>query len=250
MPRRARGSSCRPGRMSAAPGCRLALRNEKADQASNRTALTREAKLVTVWTAEKQSEGTPEQGSAPSAAPLLSIPARSCRLSLNGAKHAVAAAPNDAWSWEALWIWNIADELFPDATIDLFHAKQHLWSKEIYGDLAEAWAKKQCDALEDGQEVIAVLRKHGAAGDPERNRARMQRFRAQGLSSGVVEAGCKRTVGSRRGGMWWTVGCGRRAPVFHAQWALRGFPGAAGGITNLTYTPFFSLWSSSSWALS
>ncbi len=66
---------------------------------------TREAKLVTVWTAEKQSEGTPEQGSAPSASPRP--PTRNCRLSLNGssAKRAVAASttPSDAWFWGALW---------------------------------------------------------------------------------------------------------------------------------------------------
>jgi transposase len=30
---------------------------------------------------------------------------------------------------DALWIWNIADEHFPDATqiVDLYHAKEHLW---------------------------------------------------------------------------------------------------------------------------
>ena len=190
---------------------------------------TREAKLVTVWTAEKQSEGTPEQGSVSysvgieSAATLdtdkeLSpfaqrVEREARRRGFHDAERRVVLGDG------ALWIWNIADELFPDAIqiIDLFHAKQHLWSKakEIYGDgdLADAWAKKQCDALEDGQvdKVIAVLRKHGTAGYLERNRARMQyaKFRAQGLcvSSGVVEAGCKRTVGSRlkRGGMRWTV---------------------------------------------
>ncbi len=182
---------------------------------------TREAKLVTVWTAEKQSEGTPAQGSAPSASRAPQPPTRNCRLSLNGssAKRAVAASttPSDAWSWEMERSGNIADELFPDATqiIDLFHAKQHLWSraKEIYGDgdLAKAWAKKQCDALEDGQvdKVIAALRQHGAASYLERNRTRMQyaKFRAQGLcvSSGVVEAGCKRTVGNRLKRGRWTV---------------------------------------------
>ena len=73
----------------------------------------------------------------------------------------------------------------------------------------EAWARKQCSVLEEDHvdKVIAALRRHDAAGYLERNRTRMQyaKFRAQGLSSGVVEAGCKRVIGSRRGGMQWTV---------------------------------------------
>ena len=49
-----------------------------------------------------------------------------------------------------LWIWNLADEHFPDAVqiVDRFHAKQHLSdvSKSIYGagsDLAQQWASER-----------------------------------------------------------------------------------------------------------
>ena len=42
---------------------RFDLRNAKAEPASSQTALTREAKLVMVWTAEKLNEGIPERGS-------------------------------------------------------------------------------------------------------------------------------------------------------------------------------------------
>ncbi len=67
--------------------------------------------------------------------------------------------------------------------------------------------------------IVAELRTHSKTTDAARrcldyvvrNRRRMRcpRFRARGLcvSSGVVEAGCKRVVGARlkRAGMRWTV---------------------------------------------
>ncbi len=128
----------------------------------------------------------------------------------------------------ALWIWNLADEHFPDAIqiVDLFHAKQHLWdvAKAIYGagsDLGEQWAKQRRDELDEGKidDVLAALRVHAPANEEARkcldyvarNRHRMRypEFRAQGLcvSSGVVEAGCKVAIGTRlkRAGMHWTV---------------------------------------------
>ena len=190
---------------------------------------TREAKLVMVWTAEKLNEGIPErdQGSVSYSAAIESaatldtdkelspfaqrVDREARRRGFHDAERRVILGDG------ALWIWNVASELFPDAIqiVDLFHAKQHLKAKEIYGggEFAEAWARRQCSILEEDHvdKVIAALRKHDAAGYLERNRARMQyaKFRAQGLciSSGVVEAGCKRVVGSRlkRGGMQWTV---------------------------------------------
>ena len=63
----------------------------------------------------------------------------------------------------AIWIWNLADEHFPDAVqiVDRFHAKQHLSdvSKSIYGagsDLAQHWASERHDELDAG-EVDAIL---------------------------------------------------------------------------------------------
>jgi hypothetical protein len=110
--------------------------------------------------------------------------------------------------------------------VDLYHAKGHLWdvAKAIYGagtDLAEQWAKKRRDELDEGKidTILAALQLH-AAGNEEarkcldylaRNRRRMRypAFRAQGLSvaSGVVEAGCKVTIGTRlkRAGMHWSL---------------------------------------------
>jgi hypothetical protein len=128
----------------------------------------------------------------------------------------------------APWIWNLADEQFPGAiqVVDLFHAKGHLSdvAKAVYGaasDLGEQWAKKRRDELEEGKidAVLAALRVHAEHNDEARkcleyitrnqNRMRYPRFRKQGIcsSTGVVEAGCKTTIGTRlkRSGMHWTV---------------------------------------------
>jgi hypothetical protein len=128
----------------------------------------------------------------------------------------------------ALWIWNLAEEYFPNAIqiVDLFHAKQHLFdvAKAIFGatsDLAKQWGKQRRDELDDGnlEGVLAALHMHAIAIDEARkcldyftrNRSRMRypEFRAQGLcvSTGVVEAGCKVAIGTRckRTGMHWTV---------------------------------------------
>ena len=127
----------------------------------------------------------------------------------------------------ATWIWNLADEYFPDAVqiVDRFHAKQHLSDvgKAIYGatsDLARTWAHARHDELDAGQldAVLTALRARPhddaarrCADYVERNRHRMQypACRAAGLctSTGVVEAGCKVAIGTRckRTGMHWTV---------------------------------------------
>ena len=80
--------------------------------------------------------------------------------------------------------------------------------------------KPGCEALAEGRldDLLSILRSGAACEDVrqcadyvERNRERMQYadFRAQGLTvgSGVVEAGCKTTIGARlkRAGMHWTV---------------------------------------------
>ena len=128
----------------------------------------------------------------------------------------------------AKWIWNLADEHFPDAVqiVDRFHAKPHLSDvgKALYGatsDLARAWAHTRHDELDAGDldAVLTALRVHAPHDDEarkcvdyvDRNRDRMRdpAFQAAGLctSTGVVEAGCKVAIGTRckRAGMHWTV---------------------------------------------
>ena len=128
----------------------------------------------------------------------------------------------------AAWIWNLADEYFPNAVqiVDRFHVKQHLSdvAKAIYGagsDLATQWARHRHEELDAGQldTIIAALALHAKSCHTaqqcsdylQHNRARMRyhEFRAQGLctSTGVVEAGCKYAIGTRlkRAGMHWTL---------------------------------------------
>jgi hypothetical protein len=128
----------------------------------------------------------------------------------------------------AKWIWNIADELFPNAIqiIDLFHAKGTISNaaKEIFGAESEygaQWAKTCRDELEAGKldAIIGKLEGFSKTSKPARqcrdylvnNRDRLNYplFRKLGLSisSGIVESGCKHVIGARvkQSGMHWTV---------------------------------------------
>ena len=165
------------------------------------SAKTREVKLATPWTAEgRDAEGRPcrDPGSVSYNAAVESaasrdtdpqppaFPQRAHREAQR--RDFVTAARQVVLGDGAPWIWNLADEQFPDAIqiVDIYHAKQHLCdvAKAIHGagtELAHQWAQ---------------------------NRMRYPQFRALGLcvSSGVVEAGCKQ-IGARlkRAGMRWTV---------------------------------------------
>lgn len=205
------------------------------------SAKTREAKLVTVWTAEgHDKEGTPmrDPGSVTYSAAIESAASRDTdallsdfgnRVDREARRRGFARASRRVVLGDgAPWIWNLAETLFPGAVqiVDLFHAKGHLSeaAKAIYGagsELGAQWGKEQRDELEAGQidTVLAELRTHADTIDEARkcigylttNRKRMRykEFRAQGLctSTGVVEAGCKTVVGTRlkRAGMRWTV---------------------------------------------
>jgi len=128
----------------------------------------------------------------------------------------------------AHWIWNTAEELFPDAIciVDRFHVKQHLSDvgKSLFGsegNRASDWSKARHEELDSGKidEIINALAIYSSRfeeaekciGYLENNRSRMRypEFRAQGLctSSGVVEAGCKVAIGTRlkRAGMHWSA---------------------------------------------
>lgn len=133
----------------------------------------------------------------------------------------------------AEWIWNHADQHFPDAVqiVDLYHARQHLWqlAHQLYANdqvKQKAWMKvHQKRLLDKGkiEQLVAALRALPCT-NPEvaekirleaeyfaRNAERMRypAFRRQHLfvGSGVIEAGCKTVIGSRlkQSGMFWTV---------------------------------------------
>ncbi len=128
----------------------------------------------------------------------------------------------------AVWIWNIAGELFPNAVqiIDLYHAKGTISkaAKEIFGpenDFGKQWGKERRDDLEAGR-IDTILEKlkpflgqceeaHSCKKYLMKNKDRLRYpyFRKLGLctSSGIVESGCRHVIGARvkQSGMHWTV---------------------------------------------
>jgi len=218
--------------------CELEGRQGKQPDGS---AQTREVKLVTVWSAEgRDPEGFPvrDTGSVTYSAAIESAASRDTDKALSAfAQRTNREAQRRGFDQAerrvvlgdgALWIWNLADELFSGAIqiVDLFHAKQHLSdvAKAIYGPanaLGQQWAHQRHAELDAGKLVtlLGAIRRHASTHDEARkcldyitrNQARMRypAFRARGLcvSSGVVEAGCKLAIGTRlkRAGMHWTV---------------------------------------------
>ena len=213
----------------------------RAGKQADGSAKTREVKLVTVWAAALDADGRElpgrESGSVSYTAAIESAASRdtdtepsafAARVQREARRRDFPHARRQVVIGDgALWIWNLADEMFPQAIqiVDLFHAKEHLWdvAKAIYGagtETAERWARRRQDELDDGRlgALLRALGRHAqhdearrGIGYIQRNRQRMRypRFRAMGLciASGNVEAGCKQVVGTRlkRAGMHWTV---------------------------------------------
>jgi hypothetical protein len=133
----------------------------------------------------------------------------------------------------AEWIRNLTELHFPGAIpiVDRYHARQHLWdvARALFPNnpiSQKAWMKvHQKRLLDKGkiEKLVASLRSllpaHPEAAEKlqdeadyfEKNAERMRypKFRRQHLfvGSGVIEAGCKTVIGSRRkqSGMFWTV---------------------------------------------
>jgi len=229
------------------------------------SAKTREVKLCTVWSAESRDEhGTPvrDEGSVSYSAAIESAATRDTdvdpsefaqRVVREATRRGFDRAPRRAILGDgAPWIWNLAEEHFPDAIqiVDRFHVKEHLSqvAKAIYGttsELAAQWAKARHDELDAGtlSAIVGALAGHATLREARnciqylwrhRRRMRYPQFRALGLctSSAVVEAGCKVTVGTRlkRAGMHWTVRganaivalrCCRLSGRFEDFWARR-----------------------------
>ena len=207
---------------------------------SDGSAKTREAKLVTMWTAESRDEEDKpvrDPGSVTYSAAIESAAARdtspersefaervlreATRRGFTQASRCVVLGDGSAW------IWNTAAELFPQAIeiLDRFHAKEHLSKvgKVIYGDSKQGkkWIQRRYDELDEGRlksllkaldrQAIKYQEALECADYIRNNRHRMRypEFHQQGLctATGVVEAGCKVAIGTRlkRAGMHWTV---------------------------------------------
>ena len=205
------------------------------------SAKTREVKLCTIWSAEaRDKEGHPvrDQGSVSYSAAIESAATPDTsevrsefaeRVLRETSRRRFCEAQRTVVIGDgALWIWTIAQELFPQAIqiVDRFHVKQHLsdLAKALHpGKPAQAklWAEQRHDQLDDGKlaALLGEIRPFMKSSEEaqrcyhyiRRNRHRMRypRFRQMGLctSSGVVEAGCKVAITTRlkRAGMHWTV---------------------------------------------
>ena len=212
----------------------------RAGKQPDGSAKTREAKLVTLWTAESRDQkGKPvrDPGSITysaaieSAASVDTSPVASDfaeRVLREATRRGFPEAPRCVVLGDgSAWIWNTAAELFPHAIqiLDRFHAKEHLSKvgKLIYGDGKEGkqWIQRRYDELDDGRlrSLLKALGHHAGQYKEalecthyirnNRHRMRYPEFHEQGLctATGVVEAGCKVVVGTRlkRAGMHWTL---------------------------------------------
>ena len=204
------------------------------------SAKTREAKVVTMWTAEsRDTKGTPVRdpgfitysAAIESAATLDTSPERSDfaeRVLREATRRGFTQASRGVVLGDgSTWIWNTARELFPQAIqiLDRYHAKEalHRAAHAIFGATSESkqWAAARGTELDDGKlhNIVHALRAYSTPCCEAtkcalyifHNRARMRypKFRAQGFctSTGVLEAGCKVAIGTRlkRAGMHWTV---------------------------------------------
>jgi hypothetical protein len=208
---------------------------------SDGSAKTGEVKLCTIWSAESlDSEGTPirDEGSVSYSAALESawaadIATERSPFAQRVGREALRRRFDQVLRQVVLgdgapWIWNIAEDQFPEAVqiVDRFHAKQHLseLGKALYGLTAPRafqWVDRRKKELDTGKFpalLTAIRRQVPHSEDARRclhyfqtNRKRMRypEFHSQGLctSTGVVEAGCKVAIGTRlkRTGMHWTV---------------------------------------------
>ena len=239
----------------------------RAGKQPDGSAKTREAKVVTVWTAEsRDEEGKPvrdpgsitysaaiESAAAPDTSPKRSDLAE--RVLREATRRGFTEAPRCAVLGDgSAWIWNTAEELFPQAIqiLDRYHAKrpctEPLSRSSAPPARSQAWATARCTELDDGQlqAIVHALRPYaGSSAEAAkcmlyiiRNRARMRypKFHAQGLctSTGVLEAGCKVAIGTRlkRSGMHWSVSganaiialrCSKLSGRFEDFWERRQF---------------------------
>ena len=212
----------------------------RAGKQPDGSAKTREVKLCVIWSAERcDSEGVParDPGSVTYSAAIESAASpdgvkRSAfaeRVLREAARRRFCDAPRRAIIGDgAPWIWNTAHELFPGAIqiVDRFHVKEtlHRTAQSIFGTgnaQSQTWACARCTELDEGKlrVIVHALRPYVESCPTAakcliyicRNRSRMRypKLRAQGLctSSGVVEAGCKVSIGTRlkRAGMHWTL---------------------------------------------
>ena len=150
------------------------------------------------------------------------------QLAVEAARRGVAGADEVIVIGDgAHWIWNLAEEHFPQATqiVDYFHASQYLWQagSALHGEgtpARESWAKQRLEELWQGRVEAVLAALAPVAGDEgavdaaisyyRTHRARMDypSYRARGLQigSGTIESTCKHLISARlkQAGMIWS----------------------------------------------
>ena len=132
----------------------------------------------------------------------------------------------------APWIWNLADEYFPNATeiIDYMHAKKHLYdiAKQVFGEedreAIETWVRTLETPLYTGEtsqvitgiqalgkqnpEILDAIKREVGYFQKHAHRMQYQTFNEKGyqIGSGVIESACKHVVAERckQAGMRWS----------------------------------------------
>lgn len=207
----------------------------------DRPPKTREVKLCVIWSADsRDEEGKPvcDPGSISYSAAVESAATRDTdehpsefaeRVLREATRRRFAEANQTSVVADlAVWIWNIAHELYPRAEQigDRYHVKERLSTvgKDLFAagsQPAKDWIQARWDELDAGSldDLQAAIEIHAAASEEarkclgflanNRDRLRYPEFEAKGLctSSGVTEGGCKNAIGARlkRSGMHWTV---------------------------------------------
>jgi len=217
------------------PMTRHELRGRRGKQPDG-SARTREVKLGCVFTQtsfDKESRPVRDPDSTTFIGKIESAEqfgeklfAEAVRRGLDQAQHVVVLG--DA----AIWIKNIAETYFPDATqiLDLYHAREHVADlvKALYPDSKKKVSRYRdqwWQLLDQGniETIIARARRRlktrpelsdKAQGeinflDNHKERMRYAYFREQGLfvGSGVIEAACGSVIGQRlkQSGMEWSM---------------------------------------------
>ncbi len=208
----------------------------RAGKQSGQPAHTREAKLGCVFTqTSTDSEGRPvrDEDSTSYVGAIETAEEFGLRIYTEAWRRGWDRAVVKALMGDgAVYIWNIGALHFPGAVqiVDLYHAREHLWSlaPKLYPNNAaqqKQWIMGAQDKLDNGrieslvsclrslhpasEEVIDLVRTEAGYFETNAERMRYPEFRKRGLfvGTGVMEAGCKTVIGSRlkQSGMFWTV---------------------------------------------
>ena len=198
----------------------------RAGKHADGRARTREAKLAVAWWERRRGQvesvsfsGAIESAAQPDARPEIDAPFW-LRFGREATRSGFFKANRQVILGDgAPWIWNMADEMCPDAIqiLDVFHVlekmhdvcKDHYDSRESEFRRLRAWVKRgKLDA------VVAEMKSLGADSvaryiDGNRRRMDYPRYRREGLrhSSSRVESACRNVIGARlkQSGMHWTV---------------------------------------------